>query len=85
MDKIVRTSEDIIFIAIIMIVLIGIFAMGILAGKRLSPPPTECSIFTEQKRCTDKGGQFSVWQDYYNRGDVEISCLSKSVDLFQSK
>ena len=61
------------------------FSLGY-ATKALKTSPTECSIFTEQKRCEEMGGTFRAGMDFYTKMPkdlVYISCYSESVDLFK--
>ena len=54
------------------------FSLGY-GTKALKTSPTECSIFTEQKRCEELDGVYNVYQGF---GEIYSSCISKSVDLF---
>ena len=66
-------------------IFIGAIGFGFSLGyglKALRVSPTECSIFTEQKRCESAGGDYWVGMDYDKWGKVLQSCHSKSVDLF---
>ena len=75
------TKKEIFITSFLSGLILGGFVIVIL-HRHYAPEPTECSIFTEQKRCESAGGDYWVGMDYDKWGKVLQSCHSKSVDLF---